>query len=157
MRNRLIFAPFASLLVGCLCCSATADPVPSAIKARYKSLVSVIERVDLKAFDSYFARDYVSIDPAGKSSDRAAYLAGMRELMRGAKRARLNLRCSSAKIHGDTVEVSFDCTGKIVTAKGTSGFHEAGTDTWKKIGADWKQIKTIDTVMNVTTPKAKRM
>lgn len=140
----------------CLGSTVLADTVPAPIQARYTALITAAEKVDLKAYGSFFSADYVSVDPSGKSAKRAEYMAGIHELLKGAKKSTIKFHYKGAKTHNGIVEVSFDCTGNIPTASGTSTFHEIGVDSWKKIGNVWMEIKTVDSVMDVKAPAAKK-
>ncbi len=155
MSTRITSRIGFALIALCLGSTVLADPVPAPIQVRYTALLKAAEKVDLKSYDSFYSADYVSVDPSGKSSDRAAYMAGIRALLKGAKKSTLNIRYKGAKTHNGIVEVSFDCTGSIPTAAGTTTFHEVGVDSWKKIGNAWMEIKTVDSVMDVKAPATK--
>jgi hypothetical protein len=60
-----------------------------------------------------------------------------------------------ATIKGNIAEVPFECNGKIFSPKGVISFHEVGTDTWKKTGTVWMEIKTVDKLFDVVAPKGK--
>ena len=63
----------AVLLLAVVASSAFAYEVPKEIKARYASLFKVLDKLDGKAFESYFSDDFVSVDPKGKETKRAPY------------------------------------------------------------------------------------
>ena len=155
MRNKTTLAVYATLLMGCLCHTAIADPVPAAIQDRYKTQATATEKLDLKAWDAYYAPEYVYVDTAGKSSNRTEYLADVHAKMKSAKSAKLRYHLASAKTHDGIADVAFDLTGKFTMPTGTATLHEVGTDSWKKIGTVWMLVKTVDTVMDIKLPKAK--
>jgi hypothetical protein len=149
--NCVIFA----ILAVFYCSAAIAEPVPSAIQARYSAMVKDLEKCDLKAFDAFFAADYTSVDPSGKTSNRSEYLAGIHELMKGAMKSTIKLSFKEVRTHNGIVDVSFDCVGKIFSAAGITTFHEIGVDSWKKAAKDWTTLKTVDKVMDVSVTKTK--
>lgn len=134
--------------------AAIADPIPPALQSRYIKLIAAFEKCDLKAYDAFYSKDYISVDPAGKTENRKEYMAGMNELMKGAKKAAIKIRYTGASTRKGVVDVSFDCTGKIISLIGTTTFHEIGTDSWKKVGKIWMEIKTVDKVFDVKSPKS---
>ena len=156
MRTRITSRSGFALIALCLGSIALAEPVPAPIQARYTAFIKAAEKADLKTFDSFYSADYVSVDPSGKSSSRAEYMTGMHALLKGTKKTRFLLHYKGAKTHNGIVEVSFDCTGSIPTAAGTTTFHEVGVDSWKKIGSAWMEIKTVDSVMDVKAPAVKK-
>ena len=153
MRFRIFFA-FAALAVG-LANGAKADNLPSGLSERYAALVKSIETVDMKSYSKFYSPDYVSIDPKGTTVKLPEYMAGVNELMKGAKKAVFKLELKKATVKGNVAEVPFDCHGKIFSPKGVVSFHEVGTDTWKKTGKVWMEIKTVDKLFDVAAPKGK--
>ena len=155
MRIKIfLFVPVA-LIALCIHSTASAKPVPPAIAARYKTLVAIVERYDLKAYDALIPAEYVSIDPKGKKSNRAEYLAGIHDLLRNAKKVVFHIKFTDVEQRNGIVAVSFDCDGQIITSKGTTFFHEIGTDSWRKKGSQWREVKTVDRLMKITTPQIK--
>jgi len=140
-------------LITCLCLSALADTWPAGLQARYDVLLNTLRNRDLKAYDKLYTADYVSVDPSGKTVKRAEYMAGIADLMKGAKKFTCEVKYTGVKSHNGIVDVSFDFSGKIAKPGGTIAFHEVGTDSWKKIGKVWMEFKTVDKVMDVTAPK----
>ena len=108
----------------------------------------------MKAYDAFIPAGYVSVDSAGKVTQREEYLAGIHDLMKGATKVIFNIAFKGTKTHNGIVEVAFDCSGKITTPAGVTTFHEIGTDSWKKTGKTWSEIKTVDKLFDVKTPEA---
>ena len=156
MRNGTTLGIGFALIASCLGVSVLAEPVPAPIQTRYTSLLKAAEKADFKSYASFFAADYVSVDPSGQSSTRAEYMAGIHELLKGAKRATFKVHYKGAKTHNGIVNVSFDIIGKITSAVGTTTFHEVGVDSWKKVGNVWMEIKTVDSVMDVKAPAVEK-
>lgn len=143
-------------LVGIAVSAAFAAPVPKAIKARYVKLESVMRKMDNDAFAAFFADDFTSVDPKGKSSTKADLMSQVKGMFDGSSKAIPMVKLLSSTTHGGMVDVKFDFTLKLVgKAKnaGTTVMHEIGTDTWKMVGKQWVFIKTVDTMMDVMAPK----
>ena len=132
---------------------ANASPIPKAIKARYTKLIAIIHKNDMKAYDAFLPADYVSVDSTGKITHREEYLVGIHDLMKGATKVIFNITFKGSKTHNGIVDVAFDCTGKLTTPTGETTFHEVGTDSWKKTGKGWSEIKTVDKIFDVKSPK----
>ena len=153
MRNATRVAMSVFALTLSLCSVAMADTWPAGLQARYDALIASLRNRDLKAYDKFYTADYVSVDPSGKTVKRAEYMAGIGDLMKGAKKFTCGIKYVEVKSHNGIAEVSFDFTGKIVKPNGTITFHEVGTDSWKKVGKTWMEFKTVDKIMDVTLPK----
>ena len=154
MRNKSSFVIAAAMLAVCLGPVARAEQVPAAIQARYNSLIAIVLNRDLKRYDAFYPAVYVSVDPTGKTSNRAKYLHAAHDLFKGAKAITIDLKFTGVTRHAGIVDVAFDCRGTITGPSGKTTFHEVGTDSWKKIGKVWTEIRTVDKVMDVITPKA---
>ncbi|MEI8281961.1 MAG: nuclear transport factor 2 family protein [Armatimonadota bacterium] len=137
--------------------AAFAAPVPNAIKARYKELVGVIRKLDFPAFSAFFADDFTTVDPKGKSVTRAEMMKELKGMFDSSSKAVPKETLLSAKSHDGMVDVKFDFT-LAMTGKGkhpgVTKIHEVGTDTWKMVGKKWVFIKTVDTKFDVVMPKA---
>ena len=155
MRNKTSFLLAAAFAAACVGSAANAEPIPPTLQARYSALIRAIEKNDLKTYDAFYSADYVSIDPSGKSMSRAEYMAGIRDLMKGAKKTVIKIRYKGATTHDGIVDVAFDVTGKVASSTGVTTFHEIGVDSWKKVGKTWMEIKTVDKVFDVVAPKPK--
>ena len=142
-------------ITGSMCLIASADPIPRGIKTQYTALIKAIRTSDFKKFDAYYQSDYVSVDPSGNRMTRAEYVLGAHALMKGSKKTTCKIKFLGAKSRKGFVDITFDFTGKIVKSDGTISFHEVGVDTWRKMGTDWLEVKTVDTKMDVKTQKAK--
>jgi hypothetical protein len=155
MRKKLSLLFCATALVAGICSVAQADTMPAGLRARYVYLVKALERLDLKAYEAIYAPEYVSVDTSGKTSDRATYMAGIQDMMKGVKKATFKLTFTGVKVHDGITDVSFDVRGKLVSPAGTTTFHEVGVDSWKKVGKVWMEIKTVDKTFDVVAPKPK--
>lgn len=156
MRNTRFIASFAALLILMTTVGVSnvfAASLPPSLKARYDGLVKAIQKRDLTAFDKFYSADYVSVDPTGKSSGRAEYMAGMKALLKDATKVTTHVKYLSCKIRNGIAEVEFDFEGKITKPSGVTIFREVGTDTWKKSGNVWMEIKTVDKQSDVVEPK----
>ena len=150
--SRLLMPTLAVIV--CLPSVALAAPLPPALQGRYAGLIGAAKVCDIKTFSTFLAPGYVSVDPSGKTSTRAEYLAGIQGLMKGAKKMVLDMKYTDVKTSHGIVNVSFDGTGQLAKPDGMTTFHEVGTDSWEKRGKTWMQIKTVDTVFAVTVPKS---
>jgi hypothetical protein len=153
MRNKAVLLLSAATFTVGLSSLVRAADVPPAIRSRYDSLLAATEKMDVKAFGAFVSPDYVSIDPAGKKTNRADYLAGISDLMKGAKKVTTKFQPKGSKTHGSIVDVPFDFQASLIKDDGTTKVHEVGTDSWKKIGGNWIMVKTVDTRFDVVAPK----
>ncbi len=135
--------------------AALAAELPKELAPRYAGLLKAIKTVDTKSFDSYFAPDFVNVDPSGKSVKRDEFLKGVHGMFQGVKSCDAKETTKKVTKQGDTMAVDFDFTFQM---KGKPGgdlmAHEVGTDYWKKVGGKWLLVKTVDTKFDVT-PAAK--
>ena len=152
LSSRLLMPTLAVIV--CLPSVALAAPLPPALQSRYAALLDAARACDIKTFSTFMAPNYVSVDPAGKTSTRAEYLAGIQGLMKGAKTMDLQMKYTDVKSSHGVINVSFDGTGQLAKSDGMTTFHEVGTDSWEKRGKTWMQIKTVDKVFAVTVPKS---
>lgn len=146
-------------IVGVAASAAFAAPVPKAIKARYSRVESAMRKLDFKAFSEFFADDFTIVDPKGKSSTREEFLKEVEGMFEGSSKANPEVKLISSTTHGEMVDVRFDFTLNLVGKgknTGTTVMHEVGTDTWKMVGKQWMFVKTVDTKMDVTMPKAQK-
>ena len=134
-----------------------AGPVPKEIKSRYTSLHTVIRTLKFEQFEGYFADDFVNIDPAGKSSNRAEFLAGVKPLFKANKSATVSEKLISGKKHDGLVDVATDLVVKLKGSGGTTVVHEVCIDTWKMVRKQWVMVKTVDTKFDVMMPKPKKL
>ena len=140
--------------VVCFPSVALAVPLPPALQGRYVGLIGAAKACDIKTFSTFLDPSYVSVDPSGKTSTRAEYLAGIQGLMKGAKKMGFHIKYTNVKASQGIVNVSFDSNGQLAKPDGMTTFHEVGTDSWEKRGKTWMQIKTVDKVFAVTVPKS---
>lgn len=151
MKHRLPLLLCAAALTIGIGSTAQAKPVPPAIHARYDSLIAAVKKLDLKTYDSFYAPEFVSIDPKGKATHRAEYLAGIREMMKDATSVTFDVKYKGAKTHrSGVVDVAFDANIKIQIPGGWKAIHEVGVDSWKKVGGKWLEVKTVDKVMEMS-------
>ena len=152
MKNKIAMIALAGLTASV----ALAGPMPKAIKARYMTLHTVIRHVDFKAFQGFFAEDFTSIDPSGKSTNRTEFLAAVKPLFDSATKSTLTEKFLDSKSHDGLVDVKTDLVVNLMGRAGTTKVHEVCTDTWKMVGKQWLMVKTVDTKFEVTMPKAKK-
>ena len=129
--------------------------VPKAIKARYTSLLTTLRKVDFKGFSDFFASDFVSVDPQGKSTSKDEFLNGIKPMFDAATKATAVEKTTDSKSHDGLVDVTFDFTLKFKGKGGTTVIHEVGVDSWKQIGDNWLLVKTVDSKFDMTMPKPK--
>ena len=152
LSSRLLMPALAA--VACFPSVALAVPLPPALQGRYVGLIGAAKACDIKTFSTFLDPSYVSVDPSGKTSTRAEYLAGIQGLMKGAKKMGFHIKYTNVKASQGIVNVSFDSNGQLAKPDGMTTFHEVGTDSWEKRGKTWMQIKTVDKVFAVTVPKS---
>ena len=153
MRKQPSLVLSAVAVTACVWSVAYAVTLPPALQARYTGLIAALKKGDMKAYETFYAPEYVSVDPSGKTSNRADSMIAVQGLLKGAKKMTFHIKYTGVKIQGDVAEVSFDCIGQIFKPEGTTSFHEVGTDSWKKKGKVWMETKTVDKVFTVTAPK----
>ncbi len=158
MISRLSHYSCLVVLAGLAAVSSHADPVPASLQAQYKVILTALDKCDVKAFKVYYAPEYVSVDPSGKSANLTEYMAGINQIMNGAKKGNFTIKYTGSKTDAKTgiTAVSFDVNGTITKADGVTTVHEIGTDSWKKVGSTWKEIKTVDKTFEVVAPKPKK-
>ena len=153
MKTKVFLLGFVILVAS----SAFAGPVPKAIKARYSSLEKVMKKLDFKAFSAYFADEFTTIDPKGKSTTRDQFLTDVKPMFENAKKATVHVKLISATKHDGMVDVKFDFKMSLTGKSGTTTMHEVGTDTWKMVGTQWLFVKTVDTKMDMMMPKPEKI
>ena len=152
MKNKIAIVALAGLSTS----FAFAGPVPKAIKARYMTLQTAIRQVNFKAFQGFFAEDFTSVDPSGKSANRTEFLAGVKPLFDSSTKSTLTEKFLDSKTHDGLVDVKTDLVVNLVGKMGTTKVHEVCTDTWKVVGKQWLMVKTVDTKFDVVMPKVKK-
>ena len=130
-----------------------ADTVPKGIQTRYGTLQKTITALNFKAFSDFFAPEFVSVDPSGKSVKRDEFLSQIKPLFDGAKKAAPLEKLLSSTTRNGVVDVKFDFVLKLTGKKEITTVHEVGTDSWKLVGHKWLLVKTVDTVFDVKTTK----
>jgi ketosteroid isomerase-like protein len=135
---------------------ARAADLPKELAPRYDGLIKSIQNCDMKAFDAFYSKDYVTIDPAGKKADRAQYMKDVAGLFKGAKSVKTKFTPTKVAKQGDAYAVDFDFTFAVQGKPGgNQAGHEVGTDYWKKVGGKWMEVKTVDKLFEVKPVAAK--
>ena len=130
--------------------SAMAAEMPKPVAARYKSLQAALDKLDAKAFKTFFTEDFVNIDPKGKSVNLPQFLEDIGNLLKTAKSAKTAEKTLDVKMDGDKVAVHCDFAMNMITKDGgTMAVHEVCTDYWRKVKGQWYIYKTVDTVFDV--------
>ncbi|MBS1708695.1 MAG: nuclear transport factor 2 family protein [Armatimonadetes bacterium] len=140
-------------VVAAAACLATAADVPKEIKARYDTLNKIIKARDVEGFKTFFAPEFVNIDPKGAKVDRKEFLKMIDGIFDGATKMEGHEKLISATTSKGVVAVKFDFKLTVTNAKGTTLYHEVGTDYWKKIDGRWVFVKTIDKKFDATPVK----
>jgi hypothetical protein len=143
-------------LVGCATVQALAGTIPREIQSRYVKLHSVIRHVNFKQYKTFFAEDFLSVDPAGKSASRTEFLDGIKPLFGSSTSATLTEKFLDSKKHDGLFDVRTDLLVKLKGNAGITVVHELCTDTWKKVGSKWLLVKTVVTKFDVMMPKPKK-
>lgn len=142
-----------SLLLGVVVSSSIAfaveDTLPKAIKTQYKAVEKAVNTCNMKAFEKFFTADYVSIDPEGKSTNRADFLKGIGEMLGNYKSGTMKEKFSKVVKKGDTYEVSLTFEGVMSGKNGKLSIKEVCTDYWRKDKGVWKMFKTVDTAFDM--------
>lgn len=148
------------LMIVSLVCSASvlafAGAMPKEIQARYQKLHTVIRTVNYKSFATFFAPDFINVDPQGKSATLKGFLAGVKPLFDMSTKATLTEKFLDVKKHDGVIDVKTDLVVDMMGKAGKTHVHEACTDTWKMVGKQWLMIKTVDTKFDVVMPKPKK-
>ena len=142
MKHALSLSLFA--LVGL----AIAD-VPKEWSARYAGITKTIRAKNIDSFQRNFAPDFVSVDPKGKVTPRGEFLRNVTGSFKGVDRVETNLKLHQVHKSGDMVHVDFDLHIKLHQKGGVARVHEAGTDTWRRTGGQWKMVKTVDRLFTI--------
>ena len=133
---------------------AVEDTLPKAIKTQYKAVEKAVNTCNMKAFDKFFTADYVSVDPEGKTSDRAIFLKGIGEMLGQYKSGTMKEVVSKVVKRGETYEVSLTFAGVMSGKNGKLAIKEVCTDYWRKDKGEWKMFKTVDTVFETKEVKS---
>ena len=152
MKKRTVLV----VLAGLSSSFSFAGPVPKAIHARYMTLHTVLQHVNFKAFQSFFAEDFTSIDPSGKLANRTEFLAGVKPLFDSSAKASVSEKFLDSKTHDGLVDVKTDLVVNFMGKGGTTTVHEVCIDTWKMVGKQWLLVKTVDSKFDITMPKVKK-
>ena len=151
MKNIFFIIGFGCVLTA----NAIAGPVPKDIKSRYESVKKAISALDFKAFSNFFAPEFVTIDPKGKSSTKAEFLAEVKPFFTTSKSANAKEKLISSTTKNGIVNVKFDMVLSLKGKDGTTVIHEVGTDSWKMVSGKWLMVKTVDTKFDIQMPNSK--
>ena len=88
--------------------AALADKMPADLKSAYDRLNQSVKKLDAMVFEGFFAPEFVSVDPKGKTEKREPFLKSLRPLFSGSTSASMSEKFSSVKLKGDKADVSFD-------------------------------------------------
>ncbi len=149
MKSKLFFAGLALIATSL----SFADAVPKGIQTRYGTLQKTIAALNFKAFSDFFAPEFVSVDPTGKSVKRDEFLSQIKPLFDGAIKAAPLEKLLSSTTRNGVVDVKFDFVLKLTSKKEITTVHEVGTDSWKLVGHKWLLVKTVDSKFDVVTKK----
>lgn len=149
MKTKLVFVGLTLIATSL----AFADAVPKGIKTRYGTLQKTMVAINFKAFSDFFAPEYVSVDPTGKSTKRNEFLAPIKPLFDGALKAEAPVKLISSTSRNGVVNVQFDLVLKLTGKNGTTTIHEVGVDSWKLVGRKWLMVKTVQTKFDVKAGK----
>lgn len=130
--------------------SAFAADVPAEISARYDDFTKSMTKWDPKAFGTFFAKEFVLIEPNGEKVNRKDFMDMVNGLMEGVTKMEAKEKLLGATMHkGGVVAVKCDMNLTLVKADGNMLVHEICTDYWKKVNGTWVMIKTLDWVFTV--------
>jgi hypothetical protein len=115
-----------------------------------------MKTLNFAKFEGFFGKDFVNVDPSGKSADRKEFMAGVKPLFAANKSATVTEKFLSSKKHDGMVDVGTDLVVNLKGAGGTTVVHEVCVDTWKMVGKQWVMVKTVDSKFDVTMPKTKK-
>jgi ketosteroid isomerase-like protein len=141
-----------ALLLGASVITLAAD-MPKAVKGAYDRVAKAINKCDFKTFKTFFSDDFVMVDPSGKTSKHDEFMASVEPLFKANKSGTSTHKFMGVKEHGGVVDVSFDMKVTLTGKAGKTMIHEVGVDSWKKVKGQWKMVKTVDKVFDITGPK----
>ena len=125
--------------------------VPAEIRSQYKKVELCIVNTDVRTFKTMFDPSFVNVDDKGVVTAYPAFMKQVDELFAGVISGTAKEKQLSAKVYPDRVEVDFDLKFSFRSKKSVLTGHEVGVDTWKKIGGQWRLVKTVDKVFTVAT------
>lgn len=131
--------------------SAQKVAVPVEIKAIYDAQAVDLRKGDWKAFFSYYDPAFIVIGADGKKQTLAELRKEVESMTKATSKRNITIKFTGCKQKSGLVDVSYIADFEFVPAKGKPGkFREVGTDTWKKQGASWKEVKTVDKAFGPT-------
>lgn len=133
-----------------------AGPLPKALKARYDGIESAMKMRDAKTFSSFLANDFMMVDPKGKTSTKAEFIAQITPMFKSATKVMPMVKFLGTKSHDGMIDVMFDFHLSLMSKAGTTHIHEVGTDTWKMVAGKWLMIKTVDKTFEIKMPPMKQ-
>lgn len=139
-----------TLLLFVVVALAAASRVPAEWKSRYQMVTKAMSSRNEAAFRAFFSKDFIYVDPKGKTASRDELLKELHDMFQ-ANKITAHVELKKVTMRGDRVDVAFDLhVIATVTGKGSTSVHEVGVDTWKKIDGKWQFVKTVDSTMTMT-------
>ncbi|MDR3688924.1 MAG: nuclear transport factor 2 family protein [Fimbriimonas sp.] len=111
---------------------------------RYDKVSKMVIAGDFKSFQDLMAENYVWVLPDGKQKNRKESIAEFAPLFK-MKEVSGGETVKKVTGNGEAVEVTFYAKWTMVGKDGKA-IHdqERGIDSWRKIGGQWKVIRTVD-------------
>ena len=133
--------------------SVNANQLDKQWRARYDSLERIYFARNFAKWKSLISDEYQWTQPNGKVVSRKDSISMIEPLFK-AKSFQVKEEIKGISRRGEVIDVSFEMKLKIVMQDGkSSGFHEIGIDSWRKVHGKWKLIGTRDQVAEETAGK----
>ncbi|HEX9164780.1 MAG TPA: nuclear transport factor 2 family protein [Gemmatimonadales bacterium] len=131
--NRLLWLAFAAVTLAPSPAAAQENPI-KAVAALEDEWAAAFNRKDYKAIEKLLADDYMFVSEDGKLYDKPGYMAMIRALPglgTGAHNEKMQ-----GKEYGNTVVIN----GIFVNTSASGTERSYWTDTWRKMGSEWKCV-----------------
>jgi ketosteroid isomerase-like protein len=131
--NRLLWLAFAAVTLAPSPAAAQENPI-KAVAALEDEWAAAFNRKDYKAIEKLLADDYMFVSEDGKLYDKPGYMAMIRTLPglgTGAHNEKMQ-----GKEYGNTVVIN----GIFVNTSASGTERSYWTDTWRKMGSEWKCV-----------------
>jgi hypothetical protein len=142
------------VLLVMLSCLATANDLQKTLEARYRELNNAIKKGDAKAVEAWanrhLAQDFEFESRDKRKYDRKTMIAGLRQQMSvTTKVIHSNQKIDRAAVKGNQatlrVATDFKALVKLEKTELTLTDKIEQTDTWVRVGNDWKLSRTLQT------------
>ena len=116
---------------------------------KYKDIGNMFWKMDLNGYTSLFAPGYKLVDENGKTYSRTQTINALKVSFKEVNKAYGSMTATKVKPtkNGMNVDFQYKYRLSLKTPPGENNKwsigRETGTETWKKMGGDWKLVKSV--------------